>query len=75
MDERGDDHLLTVRLSPRSEEALAFLAAQAKPAMTKTDAINKALQLYADFKKLQNLGGSVCIRDAESDVWERVELY
>ena len=65
---------VTVNLSPLSVKALHALATSAN-GMTKTDAINKALQFYADIKKIIADGGAVYIREANETEPERVRIF
>ena len=43
--------------------------------MTKTDAINKALQFYAEIKRLMADGGAVYIREPGETDTERVKIF
>jgi len=65
---------ITINLSPNSQEALNFLTAQGGGS-TKTDSINKALQFYAEVKKMTNDGGAVYIREPNSKEVERIRIF
>jgi hypothetical protein len=65
---------VTVNLSGLSVMALQNLATP-QTGMTKTDAINKALQFYDEIKKLIANGGAVYIREAGESEPERVRIF
>ena len=64
---------ITVSLSPKSQMALDFLAAEGSRS-TKTTLVNKALQFYAEIKQLTNAGGSLYVREPGGDEVERVRF-
>jgi hypothetical protein len=57
---------VTVNLVPRTSEALRL--AVELTGDSKTDTINRALQLYAFFMKIQADDGSILIRDAGGEL-------
>jgi hypothetical protein len=65
---------VTVNLTGLSVQALAELA-NSRTGMTKTDAINKALQFYWEIKKIIADGGAVYIREAGETEPERVRIF
>lgn len=71
-DERGPQRV-TVNLSARSAAALDETSQRAGE--TKTDTINKALQLYAEMRKMLDEGGALYIREPGSKEIERIRLF
>jgi hypothetical protein len=68
----GSLERVTVNLTERSAEELAATAALTTE--TRTDVINKAVQLYAFLRKLHDSGGAIYIREPGSKEPERVRL-
>jgi hypothetical protein len=71
---RGSSALekVTVNLTSRSAEALGKTVAATGD--SKTDVINKALQLYAFMQEYLDAGGRVYIRDSDSSELERLRI-
>lgn len=63
---------VTVNLTSRSVAALEALVALSGD--TKTDAINKALQIYAYLQQHMDGGGKVYVREPGSDELERLRF-
>lgn len=71
---RGDGfERVTVNLTGRASRALE-LATQLT-GDTKTDTINRALQVYAYIEQVMVRGGSVYVRDAADSELERLEVF
>src|SRR5437867_1901097 len=68
----GSLERVTVNLTSRSSQALE--EAVRLTGDTKTDAINRAVQLYAFVERVMDQGGSVYVRDAESGELERLRF-
>jgi hypothetical protein len=64
---------VTVNLTKRSVEALDDLVEAT--GKTKTDAINKALQVYAFIQRHLDAGGALYLREAGSDQAERLQIF
>ena len=64
---------LTVNLTPRSSAALD--AAVELTGDTKTDAINRAIQIYAYLEQVIQDGGSVHVRETLGAELERLKLF
>ncbi|WP_345439254.1 hypothetical protein [Actinoallomurus vinaceus] len=64
---------VTVNLTPRSAKALDDVVQLTRD--TKTDVINRALQVYAYVEKIMYDGGAVYIREAESEDLERLKFF
>jgi hypothetical protein len=64
---------LTVNLTGRASRALDI--ATDITGDTKTDAVNRALQVYAYMEQVVAQGGSVYVREAESAELERIKLF
>lgn len=64
---------VTVNLTKRSVEALDKLVESTGE--TKTDAINKALQVYAFIQEQFDSGGTLYVKDAGSDEAERLRIF
>jgi hypothetical protein len=64
---------VTVNLTPRSAQALDEVVRLTQD--TKTDVINRALQIYAFLEKIMNDGGTVYIRESESSDLERLKFF
>jgi len=64
---------VTVNLTKRSVEALDKLVESTGE--TKTDAINKALQVYAFIQEQFDNGGALYVKDAGSDEAERLRIF
>jgi hypothetical protein len=64
---------VTVNLTPRSAKALDDVVQLTQD--TKTDVINRALQVYAFLEKIIHDGGTVYIRKAESADLERLKFF
>lgn len=62
----------TVNLAPKSVRALEQIAALTGE--SKTDAINRALQLYAFLQRFLDEGGAVLLREAESQELQRLHM-
>jgi len=74
---RGEDltgvqERLTVNLVARSAQALA--AVTGITGESKTDAFNRAIQVYALLQQVQNGGGAIYIRDQDGAELERVRI-
>ena len=72
---RGGSSLerVTVNLTPRTSEALEQLAQTTGD--TKTDTINKALQVFAYLQELQHGGGAIYVREPGSKEQERLKIF
>jgi hypothetical protein len=64
---------VTVNLTPRTVEALDGLVQLTGD--TKTDAINKALQVYAYLQNLLNAGGALYVREPDATETERLRFF
>jgi hypothetical protein len=64
---------LTVNLTGRASRALDV--ATEITGDTKTDAVNRALQIYAYMEQVVARGGSVYVREAEDSDLERIKLF
>jgi hypothetical protein len=64
---------VTVNLTPRSAKALDDVVQLTQD--TKTDVINRALQVYAFLETIIHDGGAVYIREAESADLERLKFF
>lgn len=64
---------VTVNLTPRSVKALEEVVAITQD--TKTDVINRSLQVYAYLEKILQGGGAVYLREAESTDLERLKFF
>jgi hypothetical protein len=64
---------VTVNLTPRSVKALEEVVGITQD--TKTDVINRSLQVYAYLEKIIQDGGSVYVRAAESTDLERLKFF
>jgi hypothetical protein len=64
---------VTVNLTVRSVEALDGLVRLTGD--TKTDAINKALQVYSYLQNLMNTGGALYVREADGAELERLRFF
>lgn len=64
---------VTVNLTPRAVAALEQVAAITGE--TKTDAINRALQVYALLHRTQEDGGAIYIREREGQEMERLRVF
>lgn len=64
---------VTVNLTARSATALDDVVQLTQD--TKTDVINRALQVYAFLEKIMHDGGAVYIREAESTDFERLKFF
>lgn len=69
---RGGLERVTVNLTPRSSAALEL--AVRLTGDTKTDTINRALQVYAYLEQVARNGGSVHVREAKGDEMERLKF-
>jgi hypothetical protein len=69
---RGAERV-TVNLGRRAAAALERVADDSGD--TKTDIINKALQLYALVQDVQNSGGAIWIQDDEESQLARARFY
>lgn len=63
---------LTLNLIPKSAEALEHAAAVDRN--SKTDTVNRAIQLYDFFLSQQAKGGRIYLRQDGSDEMERIRL-
>jgi hypothetical protein len=72
---RGGSSLerVTVNLTPRTSEALEQLAQMTGD--SKTDTINKALQVFAYLQELQRGGGAIYVREPDSKEQERLKIF
>jgi hypothetical protein len=72
---RGGSSLerVTVNLSQRTSEAMEQLAGMTGE--SKTDTINKALQVFAYLQQLQGNGGAVYVREPGSKEVERLKIF
>jgi len=64
---------LTVNLTGRASRALD--SAMEITGDTKTDAVNRALQIYAYMERIVSQGGSVYVREDGSSELERIKLF
>jgi hypothetical protein len=64
---------LTVNLTGRASRALDL--ATDLTGDTKTDAVNRALQVYAYMEQIVTRGGSIYVREAEGSELERIKLF
>jgi hypothetical protein len=64
---------VTVNLTPRSVKALEEVVAITQD--TKTDVINRSLQVYAYLEQILQGGGAVYLREAESTDLERLKFF
>lgn len=64
---------VTVNLTPRTSEALEQLAQITGE--SKTDMINKALQVFSYLQQLQRDGGAVYVREPGSKEVERLKIF
>jgi hypothetical protein len=64
---------VTVNLTPRSSRALD--EAVTITGDSKTDTINRALQVYAYLERVQREGGKVFVQDADQDHLERLKFF
>jgi hypothetical protein len=69
----GGSERVTVNLSIRASQALEI--ATGLTGETKTDAINKALQIYAFLEQIMARGGSIYAREATESELERLKLF
>jgi len=69
---RGGLERVTVNLTPRSSAALEL--AVRLTGDTKTDTINRALQIYAFLEQVARNGGSLHVREAEGEELERLKF-
>ncbi|GAA2722927.1 hypothetical protein [Actinocorallia aurantiaca] len=63
---------ITVNLTPKSVQALEALTGNTGD--TKTDTINRALQLYEFLDRVTREGGKVYVQESESETLERVRF-
>jgi len=63
---------VTVNLTPRSVASLDSLVELTGD--TKTDSINKSLQIYAYIQQLLSTGGALYIREPDSAELERLRI-
>jgi hypothetical protein len=64
---------ITVNLTPRSSSALDLVVALTGD--TKTDTINRAVQIYAYLAEIADSGGSVHVRHAPGAEVERLRFF
>ena len=64
---------VTVNLNAKSVDALADAARRTGD--TRTDTINKALQVYSYLQELLNRGGSVLVRDGAGAKIEQLQFF
>lgn len=64
---------VTVNLSPRASEALEQLSRMTGE--SKTDSINKALQLFAYVQQVQSDNGAIYVREPGSKEPERLRIF
>jgi hypothetical protein len=64
---------VTVNLTPRSHRALTELMESV--GLSKTDIINRALQLYADLQRALDGDGAVYVREGSQGELERIRFY
>jgi hypothetical protein len=69
----GGTERVTVNLSPRAARALE--TATALTGETKTDAINRALQIYAFLEQVTDQGGSIYTKEGPDANLDRVRLF
>jgi hypothetical protein len=69
----GSLERVTVNLTSRTSEALGQLAQMTGE--SKTDTINKALQVFSYLQQLQRDGGAVYVREAGSKEMERLKIF
>jgi hypothetical protein len=63
---------ITVNLTPRSSSALELAVELSGD--TKTDTINRAIQIYAYLEKVLQDGGSVHVREQDGSELERLRI-
>jgi hypothetical protein len=64
---------ITVNLTGRASRALEL--ATELTGDTKTDAVNRALQIYAYMEQITAAGGSVYVREAAGSELERLKVF
>jgi hypothetical protein len=64
---------ITVNLTPRAYRALS--KAVKLTGDSKTDTVNRALQLYAYLEEITQNGGSLYVRPADQDELEQVRFF
>lgn len=64
---------VTVNLTPRSSKALAAVVDLTGD--SRTDAINRAIQVYAFMEEVLNSDGDVLVRRPGSDEMERLKIF
>jgi hypothetical protein len=64
---------VTVNLTPRTAEALE--EAVKLTGDTKTDTINRAIQVFAYLEKIIQSGGTIYVRDSGSNELERLHFF
>jgi hypothetical protein len=69
----GSLERVTVNLTPRSSRALDDTVALTGD--SKTDTINRALQVYAYLEEVTHRGGDILIRTADSAEVERLKIF
>lgn len=70
--EGGSHERVTVNLTEKSSEALAEAVRITRD--SKTDSINKALQLYALLQRIQADGGAIYLREKPEAELERLRV-
>jgi len=64
---------ITVNLTPRSSSALALAAELCGD--TKTDTINRAIQIYAYIEQVTRDGGSIHVQEQNGTESERLKIF
>jgi hypothetical protein len=70
---RGPLERVTVNLTPRSSQALDSVVAITGD--SKTDTINRAVQVYLFLEELATSGGVVYVRPSENSELERLKVF
>lgn len=68
----GSLERVTVNLTARASRALQQLSDLTDD--TKTDSINRAIQIYAYLEEITSRGGTIYVKDSGSDQVERLKL-
>jgi hypothetical protein len=69
----GSLERVTVNLTPRSSRALE--SAVAITGDSKTDTINRAVQLYVFLEEIMTSGGAIYVRPGEGSELERLKVF
>jgi len=71
--EGGSHERVTVNLTKKSSDALAEAVRLGKD--SKTDTINKALQVYALLQQVEDNGGAIYLRETANAEQERLRVF